>query len=272
MRTKKTVIETEEMSMTEQKAGSNQDENKGGQGPRCPGCPKCPATIRAIRIIAPLMVIVCVFVMLSITQALMAQAAPQYGFGTGQGRTDTVNANDHHTDSWDRFSHNYRFSSGGNYRHELGNPTTFNGFVQADVFTANVRRDANVTAVPPRYGIFSGRVQTRPSNSLFPPPQNPAFANTFPQANPNADPRFDTLQMGANAPNIGNPMNIHNVGQQGALQGTGIGGDGIRPEGTSNATGQHFQRDGEWFYQSGGNGSSVTTPAHDGFLPPTSIR
>lgn len=64
---------------------------------------------------------------------LSASAAPHHGFGTGQGRTGAVNVNDFHTASWDRFSFNYRFASGFDHRVSLGRPTTFNGFVPADV-------------------------------------------------------------------------------------------------------------------------------------------
>ena len=227
---------------------------------------------KPIKIIAPIAVGFGVFLIMLMSQSITAHAAPQYGFGTEQGRTDTVNANDYHTNSWDRFNHNYQFESGGNFRYDLGNPTTFNGFVQNDVYTANVRRDKNVTVVPPRYGVFSGNVQTQPSNYLFQQPVNPAYANTYPQADPNVIPKYDTLQMGVNAPNVGNPMNMHSVGQQGVLPSTSVGGNDITPIGANIATGQHFQQNDEWFFQSGNNGSTVTTPAHGGFLPPTSIK
>jgi hypothetical protein len=231
-----------------------------------------PKTMKVIKIIAPIAVALGVFLLLLLTQTVTAHAAPQHGFGRGHGRTDTVNVNDFHTNSWDRFSHNYQFQTGGDFRFELGNPTTFNGFVQQDVFTANVRRDAQVTVVPPRYGVFSGHVQTQPSNHLFPRPQSPHFANTFPQVDPNRLPRYDTLQMGVNAPLLRNPMNMHHVGQQGVLPHTSMGGNDLVPIGANNATGEHFRQGGEWFFQSGSNSSTVTTPAHDGFLPPTSIR
>ena len=154
-----------------------------------------------------------IFVILTMAGAQNVQAAPEYGFGRDQGRIDTVNENDFHTSQWDRFSHNYQFSSGSDHRFELGRPTTFNGFVPVDVLTVNMRRDANVSLRPPSYGIFSGHVPTEPSNRLFPQPVNPHFHQAFVIESPNVDPRFDTLRQGTNAEPIGNPMNMHqNVG------------------------------------------------------------
>jgi len=139
-------------------------------------------------------------------------AAPQHGFGTGQGRTDTVNEQDYHTSQWERFNYNYQFTSGSDHRFELGRPTTFNGFVPVDVFTVNMRRDANVSLRPPSYGIFSAQLPTPPANHLFVQPVNPHFHQGFQLQDPNIQPRFDTLGHGVNAPTVGNPFNMHNVG------------------------------------------------------------
>jgi len=145
------------------------------------------------------------------------------GFGYGHGRTAPVNVNDFHTPVWERFSHNYTFHSGANHRYELGRPTTFNGTVPQDVFSANMRRDANVAFSPPSYGIFSGVLPTMPTNPLFTQPANPHFANPWETSNPNTISHFDTLQQGANLQPQGNPMNMFDVDRQGSnVQGTGF--------------------------------------------------
>ena len=152
-----------------------------------------------------------------------AQSAPPYGFGQGHGRTAPVNVNDYSSPVWERFRFNYTFTSGPNHRYELGRPTTFNGTVPQNVFTANVRRDSNVAFSPPAYGVFSGEVPTMPSNPLFPQPSNPHFLNPWETHNPNVISRFDTMQQGANLQPQGNPMNMFNVDSSGPnLSGTGF--------------------------------------------------
>jgi len=162
------------------------------------------------------------FIMLMSAAEVTVQAAPQYRYGTGQGQTDSVNVNDYHTSAWDRYSHNYQFSSGSDYRYDFGRSTTYNGFVPVDTLSVNTRRDANVALQPPRYGIFSGHIPTAPSNMLFPQPINPSFHQPSMLESPNVNARFDTLQMGANAGSLGDfagnsdhsrsQMNIQNVG------------------------------------------------------------
>jgi len=158
--------------------------------------------------IIPALVAVAVFLILALTQAEAAYAAPQYGFGRDPGRTDTINENDFHTSQWDRFSFNYKFTSGSDHRFELGRPTQFNGFVPVDVLSVNMRRDANVSLRPPHYGIFSGHIPTAPVSRFFPQPSNPNFHQAAVLESPNVDPRFDTLRQGTNAQPIGNPMNM----------------------------------------------------------------
>ena len=149
------------------------------------------------------------FILLMAT-SITAHAAPQHGFGQSPSRQDTVNENDFHTSQWERFNYNYQFTSGSDHRFELGNPTTFSGFVPVDVFTVNTRRDAQVSLQPPSYGIFSGHLPTPPSNHLFPQPVNPHFHQPFHLQDPNTAPRFDTLGHGVNAQPVGNPFNMQN--------------------------------------------------------------
>jgi len=217
------------------------------------------------------LVIVGIWLVLMAASTVVVHAAPQHGFGRNDGRIAPINVNDFHTSQWDRFHHNYQFRSGMDYRFDLGRPTTFDGFVPVDIHTANFRRDANVALRPPRYGIFSGNIPTEPSNRFFQQPVNPNFNRANTLGNPSFDPRFDTLRQGVNAPPIGNPMNIHNVGTPGRLPHNSIGGSDVIPHGASNMTGNWLESNGSVFNQSGNNSSQVTTQFPDGFLPPTSI-
>ena len=184
--------------------------------------------VRKFNWIVPIVAII-MFIALMFTSQVTVHANPQHGFGTGQGRTDTVNVNDFHTSAWDRFSFNYQFTSGSDHRFELGRPTTFDGFVPVNVYTVNIRRDAQVALRPPSYGIFSGHIPTDPNNLLFPQPVNPNFWTASQLENPNVIPRFDTLQMGVNAEPMGNPLNIHNVGTPSVLPSTSFPGEGFLP-------------------------------------------
>jgi len=150
-------------------------------------------------------------VILLMVASTTAYAAPQHGFGTGQGRIDTINEQDYHTSQWLRFNHNYQFITGSDHRFELGNPTTFSGFVPVNVFTVNMRRDAQVSLRPPTYGIFSGLLPTIPANHLFPQPIKPHFAQPILLQDPNTAPMFDTLGHGVNAAPVGNPFNMQNI-------------------------------------------------------------
>ena len=90
---------------------------------------------------------------------------------------------------WDRLNYNYHFTSSG---FDLGRPTTFNGIVPQDVFTMNVRRDANVALRPPGYGTFSGVIPTEPFTWLFPQPRTLDYWGNFgviqlPNTIPNED-------------------------------------------------------------------------------------
>jgi len=153
-----------------------------------------------------------IFFFLLLTEAtIFVYATPQYGFGTGQGRIDTVNEQDYHTNQWERFNFNYQFTSGSDHRFELGTPTTFSGFVPVDVFTLNIRRDTNVSLFPPSYGIFSATLPTPPTNNLFTQPANPNFYQPAQLQDPNTAPRYDTLRNGVNATPVGNPFNMQNI-------------------------------------------------------------
>ena len=156
-------------------------------------------------------------------------AAPQHGFGRDPGRIQPVNVNDFHTAQWDRFHNNYIFTSGMDYRFDLGRPTTFNGFVPVDVFSVNFRRDANVSLQPPRYGVFSGIISTDPSNRFFPQSVNPNFHRPFELENPNVIPVFDTLRLGTNAQPLGNPMDIQTTNTPASTPSTNSGGGFLPP-------------------------------------------
>jgi len=162
--------------------------------------------------------------------AIHANPSTPHGFGDGYGREAPTNENDYHTSVWDRFSFNYQFRRGANHRYELGRPTTFAGSVPHNVFTANIRRDANVSFFPPAYGVFSGIIPTMPSNPLIPQPVNPHFWMPWETHNPNVISHFDTLQHGANLRPQGNALNMFHVSHgEGFLPHTSIG---LSPEGT----------------------------------------
>ena len=175
-----------------------------------------------LKLAAPLIGAFLLFTMQTVVFA-NAGEDPYYGFGTANGRTDTVNLNDYHSNSWDRFTFDYQFHSGGSYRYELGKPTTFNGHVQPDVYSSNIRRDKNVAYEPPSYGVLSGNVATQPTNYLFAQPADSVYWTTFPQTDTNVILKYDTLQMGVNAAAHDNPMNMYNVGQTGVLKSTSTG-------------------------------------------------
>ena len=96
------------------------------------------------------------------------------------------------TPPWERFHQNYHFTASG---FDLGRPTTFEGFVPADVFTVNVRRDANVALRPPSYGIGSGYIPTDPFSWLFSQPHTLDYWGNFDGVNL----PLITLQQGANS-------------------------------------------------------------------------
>ena len=199
---------------------------------------------------------VAVLLVLMMATTITAHASPQHRVGQDSGRIGPITENDRHTNPHLRFHYNYRFNSGMDYRFDLGRPTTFDGFVPVDVFSVNIRRDANVSFRPPSYGIFSGEIPTDPSNRFFSQPVNPNF-RLFELENPNVMMRYDTLLMGVNAPNLGNPINMHNVGTPGTLPHTSIGGNDVMPFGATNSN-----------YAT----SMFNTQFPEGFLPPTSIR
>ena len=184
-----------------------------------------------------------------------------HGFGQGQGRTDTINVNDFSTSSWDRFTFNYQFHSGMDYRSDLGRPTTWNGDVNIDPFTVNVRKDANVALLPPAYGVFSGHVSTIPSNLLFTQPNSWQMSFT---ENPHMLPQFDTLQMGVNAGSNGT-----------ILANTSIGGNDIFIQGANTVTNNIHGNRNNMQNTNSNSSSNVTFSISNemgGFLTPTSIR
>jgi len=199
----------------------------------------------------------------TIATPLLVSAAP-HGFGAGQGRTDTININDFSTSVWDRFTFNYQFTSGMNYREDLGRPTTFMGDVRIDPFTVNIRRDANVSLFPPAYGVFSGNVATMPSNLLFEQPNMFMALQFFFTENPHILPRYDTLQLGVNARGNGT-----------ALLDTSMGELSLELLGASNITNNIHGTSHDMNNTNSNSSSIVTFPVSNeigSFLTPTSIR
>ena len=121
-------------------------------------------------------------------------AAQNTGYGTAQGRTDTVNVNDYSTNDWDRFSANYQFGSGPNYGNTLGQPTGTDA-VPHDSSTDNVRRNKDAAFIPPSYGTFSGQFDTDRSNPYITPDSND-YALVY--VSTTSNPKYDTQSNGVN--------------------------------------------------------------------------
>jgi hypothetical protein len=127
-----------------------------------------------------------------------------------------------------RFNWAYEFENEIDFRFDLGRPTTWNGVVTQDVFTANVRRDANTSLIPPGPRAGNTITPTDPSNWAFWRQQNQlrqnGFWNPVELQNTNVMPRFDLQQHGVNANPQGNPMGIQTNVQTGGASQNGSGG------------------------------------------------
>jgi hypothetical protein len=125
------------------------------------------------------------------------------------------------------FEFNYSFTSGSDWRMDLGRPTTYDGTVDINVFTANVRSDKNTALYPPKYGIFSGEFMTGATNPFFSQPVNKNYWYANSDENPNGLQAFDTLQQGVNnrQPVLGqeSKISVNPSGAGGFLQPTSIG-------------------------------------------------
>ncbi|MCL1999730.1 MAG: hypothetical protein FWG65_13305 [Turicibacter sp.] len=147
---------------------------------------------------------------------------------------------------------NYHFRTGPNWSHTLGQPTQSNN-VRVDESMLNIRRDRNVSSLPPSYGTFSVITVTDSLNRTFDVWVNWIDGVPVVIEDPNRIPIFDTLRQGVNSANWhGNMMNqttpqVMPTIPQGNPSGTNMGG------GLASITNTNPQ----------GNNS--------GFLPPTSV-
>ena len=116
------------------------------------------------------------FIELCTVGNLTAFAAQNTGYGAASSRVDPININDYSTNDWDRFTYNYQFSSGPDYSSELGAPTSTDA-VSTDTSNANIRRNKDVSFIPPTYGVFSGVFNTEPSNIYVAQPSKESAAN-----------------------------------------------------------------------------------------------
>jgi len=151
------------------------------------------------------------------------------GFANSNGRPDTVNINDHSTSVWNRFSYNYRFSSGADHRHIFGTPTHVSERMmmsRLNIMPQNIRSDRNVSAAPLPYGIFSAIIDTYNANPFFATWVNDNGGLSFVLDNPGVLAEFDTLGLGINNQDWlnPNPMNIQNFnGNGGFMSPTSVG-------------------------------------------------
>lgn len=124
------------------------------------------------------------------------------GYGAGVGREDTVNINDYSTSSWDRFEYNYEFETGVNYKEELGRPTQTD-IVPRNPQNENVRRNKDVTFIPPAYGVFSGEIDSNRSNPYMTPD---VYQYARENSNYNDIKTYDTLSQGINGASSSSEM------------------------------------------------------------------
>jgi len=100
---------------------------------------------------------------------LYANTNPPAIGAVGQGRTAPANhttrplENDFHTAHWQRFSHNYYFHTGPDYRLVLGQPTQTDS-IPANPAQSNIRRDAGASFNPPPGGFGNGVFATDVNN------------------------------------------------------------------------------------------------------------
>jgi len=149
-------------------------------------------------------------------------------------------------------SRNYNFSTGPNWSHTLGQPTQSNN-VRVDESMLNIRRDRNVSLLPPSYGTFSTITVTDSLNRTFDVWVNWIDGVPFVIEDPNRIPWFDTLQQGVNSARWqGNMMNNTTPQVMPTI-----------PQTSPNNTNM------------GGGSSSITninpSSNNNGFLPPTSV-
>ena len=176
------------------------------------------------------------FFVASMPMGVQAAAPHQtHGWGRGEGRSQSVNTNDHHTSSWDRFGpFNYQFSSGPDFSHTFGGHT-FTPTYTPDRSFANIRRDRHAADRPLPYGIFSSITSTPMVNPSF---QQSVFTTNqqqpFVMPNPSAISRFDTTFQGANALNRP-PGSLHpnSGGLWTSPTSPAPGGLGAAPQGTA---------------------------------------
>jgi hypothetical protein len=125
------------------------------------------------------------------------------------------------------FEFNYNIISGSDWSMDLGRPTTYNGTVDINVFTANVRADKNAALFPPKYGVFSGEFMTDFTNPYFSPPAPAGYWYVNSDENPNGLPVYDTLRQGTNnrQPVLGQKsrISVNPEGAGGFLPPTSIG-------------------------------------------------
>lgn len=130
-----------------------------------------------------------------------------YGLGSGQGRYQSINENDFHTNVGDRFGpFNYQFTSGPDFNQVFGRHTYTSTF-ERDTSAINIRRDRHAAGKPLPYGIFS---------SITPTPMvNPSFFQNIQSTNQKQP--FVTHN-----PNIINQQQSAHPWQTGTSQGGGL--------------------------------------------------
>jgi len=92
------------------------------------------------------------------------------------------------------FAANYQFNSGPDYGNTFGQPTETDT-APRDTSTENVRSNKDVAFMPLSYGVFSGEIDTEPSNPYV-AQDKIQYADI--NANTASNPQYDTLANGVN--------------------------------------------------------------------------
>ncbi len=95
---------------------------------------------------------------------------------TTTAHANNLTVNDYNTDSWDRFTYNYEFSTGVDYGEALGKATTTDIVVEPAI--QNVRVNKDYAYAPTAYGFFSGEFATSLLNPYFTIPSSAGVTNT----------------------------------------------------------------------------------------------
>lgn len=120
-------------------------------------------------------IITCLLIITAIPLLSVSVMATQSTSQTWQPQTTNPSGtrpleNDFHTAQWQRFSHNYQFSTGPDFGEVFGRPTQTD-LIPFNQEQGNIRRNAGASFNPPPFGV---------GNGVFPTDRNNIFAHQSP--------------------------------------------------------------------------------------------